>query len=103
MPILKHAKKKLLVDKKRTEQNKKVKTAVRKVIKKFRATPSEELLREVFSAVDTAAKKHVIHVGKADRIKSRLSKVIAKTEKVETKEVKKAVKSVKKTAKKAAK
>ncbi len=74
MPILKHAKKKLLVDAKRAEANKKVRTAMRKIIKKFKTTPGKESLREVFSVVDRAAKKFVIKKGKADRIKSRLSK-----------------------------
>ncbi len=97
MPLLKHAKKKVLVDRKRALNNKVVKSKVASSIKKYKASPSGETLREVFSSLDRAAKKNVYHTGKADRLKSRLSKLL----KVEVVAEKKVVKKVaaKKTVK----
>jgi ribosomal protein S20 len=97
MPILKHAKKKILVDKKRTLHNKVVKSKVASSVKKFKQSPSAEALREVFSTLDRAAKKDVFHTGKVDRLKGRLSKLLKGTETVE-KKVKKAVVKVAKKA-----
>lgn len=96
MPILKNAKKKILVDRKRAVRNKVTRSQVASAIKRFKKEPSVEALSGVFSTLDKAAKKDVFHTGKADRLKSRLSKLV----KVEAKEVKK---EVKKTAKKAVK
>lgn len=100
MPILKHAKKKVLVDRKRALSNKVVKSKVASSIKKYKATPNAETLREVFSTLDRAAKKNVYHTGKADRLKSRLSKLMKNEVVAEKKAVKKAAKkvTVKKTA-----
>lgn len=91
MPILKNAIKKLRKDVGRTERNKLVRSASRATIKKVRATRTEADLRAAFSAVDRAAKRGVFHTGKADRIKSRLSKLIGKEVAAP---VKKAVKKV---------
>jgi len=54
---------------------------VKEAIKKFKANPSEELLRVVYSMLDRAAKKRVIHKNKAARLKSRLSRLVKKKEK----------------------
>lgn len=85
MPILKHAIKKLRVDKRKTKINKVIKTKARKAVKVMVTKPSAEALKEVFSAIDRAAKKRVIHPKKADRIKSRLSKMISVSEEKEKK------------------
>jgi small subunit ribosomal protein S20 len=51
---------------------KKIKAAVAKKD----ADSAKKLLREVFTLLDRAAKKKVIHPNKADRSKSRLAKLI---------------------------
>lgn len=96
MPILKHAIKKMRVDKRRAEVNKKIKTRAKTGIKMARLSPSAETLKSAFSALDRAVKKNVLPSGRVDRIKSRLSKLI-KTEKKADKKVvaKKAVKKTK--------
>lgn len=78
MPILKHAKKKLRVDERRNGVNKIIKTKARKAIDRVRKDSSEESLTLAFSAIDRASKKNVYHKRKADRLKSRLSKLVAK-------------------------
>lgn len=79
MPILKHAIKKLRQDKRRTDANKRVRTQLKSAIKTLRTKPEDKLLAVAFSAIDRAAKKRVIHPGRADRLKRRLSKLSAKS------------------------
>jgi small subunit ribosomal protein S20 len=79
MPILKHAIKKMRVDKRRTEINKRVRSKVKSTVKTLRAKSTPEALSAVFASIDKAAKRHVMHRRKADRLKSRLSKAAAKT------------------------
>ena len=81
MPILKHAKKKVRVDKRRVLVNKIIKTKVKKAVDGVRKTPSEESLKKAFSAVDRAAKRNVYHKRKADRLKARLAKLVGKKSK----------------------
>lgn len=81
MPVLPHAKKKMRVDRRRTEVNKKIRTKAKKAISVFRENPNQKLLGEAYSAIDRAAKKGVYHVRKADRLKSRLSKFLVKSKK----------------------
>ena len=78
MPLLKQARKKMRHDKKRTEQNKDKKFALKKLIKTMRKTPTASNLTAVFSNLDKAVKTHLIHKNKASRLKSRLSKALAK-------------------------
>ncbi len=78
MPLLKQARKKMRHDKKRTEQNKTKKIALKKVVKAMRRGPSEANLTAAFSSLDKAVKTHLIHKNKASRLKSRLSKSLAK-------------------------
>lgn len=79
MPILKNAIKKQRQDKKRAERNKGIKTKYRSSIKTAQTNKKDAgLLSLAFSAIDKAAKKGVIHVKKADRIKSRLVKFISR-------------------------
>lgn len=98
MPILKNAIKKLRTDAKRTERNKLVRTKTKSVLKTVRASLKVEDLSAAFSALDRAAKKGVFHKSKADRLKSRLTKLVAKGEVVKV--VKKAKKTTKKLSKK---
>ena len=88
MPILKHAIKKIRVDKRRTLVNKKIKTKVKSSVKKMRLNPSGEALKSAFSALDRAVKKRVLPGGRVNRIKARLSKLI-KTEEAPKKKVSK--------------
>ncbi len=74
MPVLKHAKKKLRQDVRRTRENKKVRDTFKRLLKKAKAAPSKEAVRLAVQAVDKAAKEHVIHKNKAARLKSSLAK-----------------------------
>lgn len=78
MPVLKHAIKKLRVDARRASVNKRVRTSMRGAIKTFKVKPAESGLSSVFSAIDKAAKSGIVHPRKASRLKSRLTKSIAK-------------------------
>ncbi len=78
MPVLKHAKKKLRQDKKRTVRNAKVKQLYKDSLKKARTQPTVEAIRHAVSAIDKATKKHLIHKNKAARLKSSLAKLATK-------------------------
>lgn len=81
MPIIKSAKKRVKVAAKARSRNLHTKRQVRETLKGFAAAleggkPAEiaKARTAVFSALDTAAKKNVIHRNKAARFKSRLTK-----------------------------
>ncbi len=81
MPRRKTSLKQQRKDKKKRLRNLKVKKELKKTLKKFQALISEKKLDEakaflnkVFSQLDKAAKKKVIHPSLASRRKSRLSK-----------------------------
>lgn len=78
MPITAQALKKLRHDKKRSVETATKRAFVRSVVKDMRKTPSEKQLTTVFQTLDKAVKMHVIHGNKAARLKSRLSKLLAK-------------------------
>lgn len=106
MPVLKHAKKKLRQDKKRTLMNKKMKETFRSLLKKARVNPTPEAVSLAVSAIDKAEKNNLMHKNKAARMKSALSKVAAGTSKTaaptkKTTAAKK--KEIKKSAKKSSK
>src|SRR3989344_638448 len=107
MPVLKHAKKKLRQDKKRTLDNLKIKNTYKKLLKAARAKKSADALALAYQAIDKAAKKNIIHDNKAARLKSSLAKSVSVTGKKvtsvkKTAKAEKAAKAVK-TAKKATK
>lgn len=77
MPIIRSAIKKVRKDKVRTARNKKRELALKTLIKKVRVSKKATDLQAVFSALDKAAKVHLIHKSKASRLKSRLSKGVA--------------------------
>lgn len=79
MPIIKSAIKKVRKDKTRTARNKKREITLKSLIKKARTTKAASDLQAVFSALDKAAKVHLIHPNKAARLKSRLSKGVSGT------------------------
>lgn len=78
MPVIKSAKKKLRVDRKRESVNKKARAQIELVIKKAERKPTPENVRIAFKAIDKGAKKDIFHKNKAARLKSKLSKLIAK-------------------------
>ena len=80
MPLIKSAKKKLRQDKKRQKRNRSTKDFFKEVLKTARENPTNESVTKAFKAADKAAKKHIMHRNKAARIKSSLSKLIARKE-----------------------
>lgn len=77
MPIIKSAIKKVRKDKTRFSRNKTREVKLKSLIKKVRTTKTAKNLQAVFSALDKAAKVHLIHPNKSARLKSRLSKLIS--------------------------
>lgn len=78
MPIIKSAIKKMRKDKVRTARNLAREMAMKKLLKIARKNPDPKNLTNIFSALDKAAKVHLIHRNKAARLKSRLSKLALK-------------------------
>lgn len=74
MPIISSAKKRMRQEKKRTQVNKRTKVLLKQALKQVRSEPSAKNLALAYSALDTAAKKNLIHANKASRLKSRLRK-----------------------------
>jgi small subunit ribosomal protein S20 len=107
MPVLKHAKKKLRQDKKRTLDNLRIKNIYKKLLKAARLLKTDDTLSAAYQAIDKAAKKNIIHENKAARLKSSLARTVSGTLKEVTNQKKsakaakaaKAVKSAKKQAK----
>lgn len=75
MPIKKAGFKHLRQTKKRTLANRRVKLAIKRIIKK---TPSLEALSEAYKIIDKAVKKGVIKKNTAARKKSRLAECLIK-------------------------
>lgn len=78
MPITAQAQKKLRRDKKSRIKNAAVKTNLRKIIKQMRQKPSAKSLTDAYRVLDKTAKKNIIHPNKANRLKSRLAKLLKK-------------------------
>lgn len=76
MPILQNAKKALRSTKRKTLQNDLVRSKLRSSLKNLLKKPNVEKLNFVFSCVDKALKKNLIHRNKAARLKSRASGLI---------------------------
>lgn len=57
---------------------KKATKQVRKLATSGKVDDARKALTDAFSALDKAAKKHIIHKNTASRLKSRLSKLVAK-------------------------
>jgi len=99
MPLLKHAKKKLRQDIKRTVERKKLKTLYKSIIKKAKEEPSPVAISAAFMAIDKAAKKNLMHDNKAAHLKSALSKVTVGVKSVVPKKSAAAIKATKKATK----
>lgn len=78
MPITKQAIKKLSRDNFRKVENASVRMKLRDTIKSARQKPTVKTLSLAFQRLDKASKNHVIHKNKASRLKSRLSRLLAK-------------------------
>lgn len=85
MPKHRAAVKKIRVDKKRHDRNLKIKSQLKKTIKRLQSLLSAKNISEakaslskVFSLLDKAAKKRIIHPRTASRKKSRLARRIFK-------------------------
>jgi len=78
LPITKSAKKALRRDKRKAKINKPIRLKVRDSIKKMRQSPTNKNLKSAYSSLDKAAKKKIVHKNKANRLKSRLSKLLKK-------------------------
>lgn len=81
MPVIKSAKKRVRVTRKATVRNARTRRKLREALKAFAATLSggkaddiQKAQRAAVSALDTAAKKAVIHKNKAARRKSQLAR-----------------------------
>jgi small subunit ribosomal protein S20 len=85
MPKRRAAVKRIRVDKKRHERNVRIKRELKKTIKQFlalitakNAAEAKTMLHKVYSLLDKAAKKKVVHIKFADRRKSRLASALKK-------------------------
>jgi len=86
MPRRKTSLKRNRADKKRHLRNLRVKNKLKKTLKKFQALlaakdilQAKTFISQVFSQLDKAAKKNIIHPQTANRKKSRLMKRLGKT------------------------
>ena len=82
MPIIKSAKKRVKQAQKAYERNKhynsRMRTLVKSVIKSTDAKKVEKVLPDVYSAIDVALKKNIIHKNNAARKKSLVARTLAK-------------------------
>ena len=78
MPITKSAKKALRQSAKRRIENLFKAKALKAAIKDYKKAPSAKSLSLVYKQLDKTAKTNVIPKNKASRLKSRLSKILAK-------------------------
>ncbi len=83
MPNIKSAKKRVLVNAKKTEQNKAIRSAVRTEIKKIDLLIKENKLEEAkaalsnaFSVIDSACGKNILHANNASNKKAKLAKKV---------------------------
>ena len=81
MPITSSAKKALRQNKTKKALNEATKKALREAIKSFKKNLKPENLSLVYKKLDKAAKSFVIKKNKASRLKSRLSHLMAKSNK----------------------
>lgn len=75
MPLTVGAIRKERADKRKAVANSRVRKVTRKALSDARKKTTPATLSGAFSALDRAAKTHVIHKNKAARLKSRLAKL----------------------------
>lgn len=82
MANIKSAKKRILVNDKKRDQNKMLKSELKTEIKNFKElaetnpAQAKEYLNVVFKKIDSAASKNLIHKNNADRKKAALAKML---------------------------
>ena len=83
MPNIKSAKKRVLVNTKKTEQNKAIRSAVKTEMKKIDLLIKENKLEEAkaslaaaFKAIDSACTKNIYHANNASNKKAKLAKKV---------------------------
>jgi len=77
MPLTKSAIKKMRQDKTREKTNRVKKAALKKVLRSVISSKTPKNLSLAFSSLDKAVKTGLIPKGRADRKKSRLTKLVA--------------------------
>lgn len=81
MPSHISQKKRIRQNEKRNVRNRALKSRVKTVSKKLKASESAEMKKEnlslAYSVIDKSAKKNVYHKNKASRLKSKLAKTAA--------------------------
>lgn len=75
MPILSNAKKALRSSERKAQHNRLVRAKLKTASDRMKAKPSAEGLSAVFSAIDKAVRRNVVHRNKAARLKSQMSKL----------------------------
>jgi small subunit ribosomal protein S20 len=78
MPITKQAIKKMRHDKIVTRRNNRADDSIHNAVKLMRKSPSQKQLSVVFSLLDKAVKRNIIHKNKSSRVKTRLAKLLVK-------------------------
>lgn len=88
MPNIKSAKKRVLVNEKKTEQNKMIRSAVKTQIKKIDLLVKEGKIEEAkaalpcaYAEIDSACSKNIFHKNNAAHKKAKLAKKISDAEK----------------------
>lgn len=76
MANIKSAKKRILVNKTKKEENLPIKSTMKTSIKKAITNPNEETVKEATKRIDKALSSGIIKKNKAARLKSRVSKKI---------------------------
>ncbi|HLD26921.1 MAG TPA: 30S ribosomal protein S20 [Patescibacteria group bacterium] len=79
MPIIKSAKKKLKQDRKKSINNAHYAHAYKQIIKKVKKGDKKISLKSVYSIIDKAAQKKIIHAHKAQRLKSQIARTYKKS------------------------
>lgn len=79
MANIKSAKKRILVNKTKNENNVPKKSTMKSAVKKAVANPSKETVNEAYKRIDKALAKNIITKNKAARAKSRVSKKLNET------------------------
>lgn len=76
MPLIKSAIKKVRKDKTRTKKNSVYIVAYKNAVKKLKKGGGDlkKLTSEVYSSLDKAVKRNILHKNKANRLKSNVSK-----------------------------
>lgn len=78
MPITVGAIRKQRADVHKATVNRIIRSRYKEAVHDVRVKPTAKNLNEAFSMLDRAAKRKTIHKNKAARLKSRLSKLVAK-------------------------